>query len=78
MTGQMGQPIQTGQPCMEQTGQPIQMGQLCRCVTVSHLYLSLTKQSSLCNKVHLNYVSEVTTIWRYTNVYIIIIIIINV
>ena len=36
-------PIQTRQPFMEQTRQ------LCRCVTVSHLYLSLTKHSSLAN-----------------------------
>jgi len=27
----------------------IQTGQLCRCVTVSHLYLSLTKHSKLAN-----------------------------
>jgi len=27
----------------------IQTGQLCRCVTVSHLYLSLTKHSILAN-----------------------------
>jgi len=30
---------------VEQTELPIQTGQLCRCVTVSHLYLSLTKHS---------------------------------
>ena len=46
---QTEQPIQTRQPFMEPTGQTIQTGQLCRCETVSHLYLLLTKHSSLAN-----------------------------
>ena len=37
---------------VEQTEQPIQKGQLCRCVTVSHLYLSLSQHSNLTSKAY--------------------------